>query len=84
MADNAIILLGTIILFIGLLLAIIALVVSSLQSGSGTRKSGAVLVIGPIPIIFGSDPRIARQLLILAIILFLALVIVYLLRVFEL
>ena len=53
--DQTIILLGMLILFIGLLLAITALVLLSLQIADMTQESGAVVIIVPIPIIFGSD-----------------------------
>ncbi len=76
------IVLGTLILFIGLLLAITALVLSSFQRADVRKKSGAVVIIGPFPIIFGSDLGTARQLLALAIFLLLALVVFYLFRIF--
>ncbi len=76
------IIVGTIILFVGLLLAITALVLSSAREGNGTRKSGAVIIVGPIPIILGSDPRVARELLILEVVVVLTLVILYLMQVF--
>ncbi len=82
MANNAIIIFGTIILIIGFLLAIVALVLSTARTGNATSKSGAVLIIGPIPIILGSDLRVARQLLILAIVVVLTFVILYLMQVF--
>ncbi len=53
--DQTIILLGMLVLFMGLLLAITALVLLSLQIADRTQESGAVVIIGPIPIIFVSD-----------------------------
>ena len=38
------------------------------------RRWGGVLFLGPIPVIFGSDPRMARTMLLIGVILFLALV----------
>lgn len=37
------------------------------------RRWGGVVFLGPIPLVFGSDPRMSRMMLILGAILFLAL-----------
>src|SRR5207248_1031387 len=37
------------------------------------RRWGGVLFLGPIPLVFGSDPEMTRMMLILGVILFLAL-----------
>jgi len=39
-----------------------------------TRRWGGVVFLGPIPLVFGSDPQMTRWMLILGAILFLALV----------
>ncbi len=57
------------LLFVGLAMAIIGLlllVVLSARSG-GKAEGGAVLLLGPIPIVFGSSPRIALLLMAMAI-----------------
>ncbi len=36
---------------------------------SGRVKGGGVIIIGPVPIVFGSDKKTVRSLLILAIVL---------------
>ena len=82
MPDQTTILLGTLILFIGLLLAITALVLSSFQRVDGARKSGAVVIIEPFPIILASDLGTARQPLVLAIFLLVALIVFYLVQIF--
>jgi len=82
LSDQTIILVGTLILSIGLLLAITSLVLSSLQRADGTRKSGAVVIIGLFPIIFGRDQGTARQLLVLAMVLLFALIVFYLVQIF--
>jgi len=46
------------------------------------RKSGAVVVIGSFPIIPASDLGTARQLLVLAILLLVALIVFYLVQIF--
>lgn len=47
-----------------------------------TRRWGGVLFLGPIPIIFGSDARMTRTMLLLGIVLFLALLALTLIVVF--
>ena len=59
---------GVLLIFIGFIVAIVALAFSS-RGTTGKAKGGAVLIVGPFPIIFGSDKESARTLLILAIIL---------------
>ncbi len=45
------------------------------QGTSPARRWGGVLFLGPIPVIFGSDPRMTRTMLLLGVVLFLALVV---------
>jgi len=42
---------------------------------SRSRRWGGVLFLGPIPLVFGSDPEMTRMMLILGVILFLALLV---------
>jgi uncharacterized protein (TIGR00304 family) len=44
------------------------------QASAPARRWGGVLFLGPIPVIFGSDPRMTRTMLLLGVVLFLALV----------
>ena len=44
------------------------------QGSQKTRRWGGVVFLGPIPLVFGSDPQMTRWMLILGAILFLALV----------
>ena len=39
----------------------------------GPRRWGGVVFLGPIPLVFGSDPRMTRAMLLVGVILFLAL-----------
>jgi len=66
-----------------ILLAVAAAVLSAFGSGRVRGKGGAVVIIGPFPIVFGSDWRYARQLLVLAIVLVVALIVLDLLRVLQ-
>ncbi len=72
MADQNLVMYGVLLIFIGFIVAIVALTLSS-RGTTGKTKGGAVLIVGPFPIIFGSDKESARTLLILAIILVLIL-----------
>jgi uncharacterized protein (TIGR00304 family) len=62
---------GFMLVIFGFILAIIAAFVLAFKGrhGAGETRGGGVLLIGPIPIIFGSDRGSTRALLILAIVL---------------
>ncbi len=58
------------ILIIALLLILIGFILLSLSEVGGREvRGGGVLIIGPLPIIFGTDQRVAKGLIILALIL---------------
>ena len=62
--------LGLILLFIGVGLIILGLLLPLLSGGVKARgEGGAVIIIGPIPIVLASSPETAKILLILAIVL---------------
>lgn len=44
-------------------------------SPAGTRRWGGVVFLGPIPVVFGSDPKIARWMIVVGILLFVGLVV---------
>ena len=81
MSNQTIILLGLVVIFAGLLVAVLAMILPALRRGRLSSKGGAVVIIGPFPIVVGSDWRLAGQLLVLAIILVAALVLLYLIRI---
>ena len=62
---------GLTMVIIGFILAFIAVIVSAFKARNGTNRTrgGGVLLIGPIPIIFGTDRESVRILVILAIVL---------------
>ncbi|MDH7477741.1 MAG: DUF131 domain-containing protein [Candidatus Bathyarchaeota archaeon] len=63
--------LGIALVFVGIfivLLAFLLLFYSSVR-GTGKIKGGGVLIIGPFPIIFGTDKESVRTVLIFSIIL---------------
>jgi len=47
----------------------------SSEGAPPARRWGGVLFLGPIPVIFGSDPRMTRTMLLVGVVLFLALVV---------
>ena len=48
---------------------------ASPEGAPPARRWGGVLFLGPIPVIFGSDPRMTRTMLLIGVVLFLALVV---------
>ncbi len=61
--------LGVLLIATGFLLVIISLVQNIMQSSSGQGNTGfgGVILIGPIPIVFGSSPAMAIASMLLAI-----------------
>lgn len=67
------VLMGMVIILAGFLVVFLATAMSGGQSGDGERrtgvKGGGVVMIGPIPIVFGSDAKWAAVAIALAIVL---------------
>ncbi len=63
---SALIVLGFILVFVGVLIMLLGII-----RGSSRVEGGGVVVIGPIPIVFGTSIRVTKMLMILAIILML-------------
>jgi uncharacterized protein (TIGR00304 family) len=63
--------LGTALALAGTLIIIIAtaLIVLSKSRNTGKAKGGGAIIIGPIPIVFGTDKKHVKTLLLLSIIL---------------
>ena len=83
--DQNLVAAGFLLIFAGFVIGLVSLPRSQ---GShigirGEKRGGAVIIIGPIPIIFRSDPGIARILLILSIVLVIVLIEVFVLRLFP-
>ena len=68
---------GFALVIIGFVLAFVAVIVIATRSANaGTKtRGGGILLIGPIPIIFGTDRQSVKILVILAIILIAAVLI---------
>ncbi|RLG87768.1 MAG: hypothetical protein DRO16_05760 [Thermoprotei archaeon] len=64
-----------VIIFIGFLILFIGMFSSSRKEGN--VEAGGVIIIGPVPIVFGSSKNISTLMLILAIILTVIVLITY-------
>jgi uncharacterized protein (TIGR00304 family) len=69
--------LGISLIFVGILVIFVAiiLVVMSNVKGEGKVKGGGAIIIGPIPIIFGTDKKSIKTILLLSITLTMLLII---------
>jgi uncharacterized protein (TIGR00304 family) len=81
--DSFIFNVGLLLALAGFALAIVAIFVAIMRSARGTGKvrGGGVVMIGPVPIVFGTDKESARILILLAIVLMIALLLFSLLPV---
>ena len=75
MADSFLFNIGLLLALAGVALVIVAIFVAILRSARGTGKvrGGGVVMIGPVPIVFGTDKESARILILLAIVLMIVL-----------
>ena len=75
MADSLLFNIGLLLALAGFALAIIAIFVAILRSAKGTRqvRGGGVVMIGPVPIVFGTDKESVRILILLGIVLMIVL-----------
>ncbi|MDX1813794.1 MAG: DUF131 domain-containing protein [Candidatus Bathyarchaeia archaeon] len=85
MVDSAVLFaLGIALIFIGVLIVIIAAILISVSGAQkGKVKGGGVILVGPIPIIFGTDKKSLKTVLLLSfaltIMLVVAIIVYYLL-----
>jgi uncharacterized protein (TIGR00304 family) len=70
--------LGIALIVVGILVVVVAVIVASARGARGgkTRAAG-VIMIGPIPIIFGTDKKAVKSVLVLALVLTIVLLIFY-------
>jgi len=68
--------LGFIVIFIGFAIAFAAVLLMAIRGGRavGKAKGGGAILVGPIPIVFGTDRESIKIVLILAIVLTVVLV----------
>jgi uncharacterized protein (TIGR00304 family) len=71
LADNLTFAFGLLLALAGFAVGILAFIFALLRSarGTGQMRGGGVVMIGPIPIVFGTDKESARTLILLAIVL---------------
>jgi uncharacterized protein (TIGR00304 family) len=68
--------LGIALIFVGILLIVIAIIlVSASGDKKGKVKGGGAIIIGPVPIIFGTDKKSLKTVLLLSLALTLMLVV---------
>ncbi|MFH1323430.1 MAG: TIGR00304 family protein [Methanobacteriota archaeon] len=82
MSETLLIMLGIILIMLGLFILVFWGITRSIQGGEGIDskenanvKASGVIMIGPVPIVFGSDKRSALIAIILAIVLMLLVII---------
>ena len=73
--------LGFTLIFVGFIIIFLAVLLLAIRGfrAEGTTKGGGVIIIGPIPIVFGSDKHVVRNLLYLALVLVVATIALFLL-----
>jgi uncharacterized protein (TIGR00304 family) len=76
--------LGTVLIFVGVLIIVLAvLLLSALSVKKGKVKGGGAIIIGPVPLIFGTDKKSLKTVLLLSltltVLLVIAMVVYYLL-----
>jgi len=71
LTDSTIFNIGLLLVVAGFAIGIVAVIIAVLRSArsSGSVRGGGVIMIGPVPIVFGTDSGSARMLILLAIIL---------------
>ncbi len=71
MSDQLLFNIGMILIFTGFLITLLAIVLMFFINirGKGKVRGGGAVIIGPFPIIFGTDKESVRTLLLLSIIL---------------
>jgi len=73
--------LGLLLIIFGFVLAVIAMILMFARSarGSGSERGAGLILIGPIPIVFGTDKQSVKGVIILAIVLILLALAIFLL-----
>jgi len=63
-------LVGLAVIFAGILIIIIAIIMLSVRSsGKGNVRGGGAIIIGPVPIIFGTDKKSLETIVLLSLVL---------------
>jgi len=59
------ILLGIVLIILGMFI----LMLSLWRAGEGRGEAGGVVIVGPVPIVFGTSQRVAATVMVLAVVL---------------
>jgi uncharacterized protein (TIGR00304 family) len=70
--------LAAVLIVVGVIVIILAILQSAGKSENAEVKGAGVIMIGPIPIIFGTDKKSVKTVIALALALTIALIILYL------
>lgn len=72
--------LGIALIFVGVLIIVVAVILLSVSGAKeGKVKGGGAIIIGPVPIIFGTDEKSLKTVLLLSLALTVLLVVVMIL-----
>lgn len=71
LADNFLFSIGLLLVIAGFMIGILALIIAVARSmrRGGKMRGGGVIMIGPVPIMFGTDKESTRMLVLLGIVL---------------
>jgi uncharacterized protein (TIGR00304 family) len=69
------ILLGIVLIILGMFI----LMLSLWRAGEGRGETGGVVIVGPVPIVFGTSQRVAAMVMVLAIVLMVVTLLLFLL-----
>jgi uncharacterized protein (TIGR00304 family) len=69
------ILLGIVLIILGMFI----LMLSLWRAGEGRGEAGGVVIVGPVPIVFGTSQRVAATVMVLAIVLTVVVLLLFLL-----
>lgn len=71
MPDNFLFSIGLLLVIAGFMMGILAFIIAVARSirGGGKMRGGGVIMIGPVPIMFGTDKESTRMLVLLGIVL---------------
>ena len=81
LTDLLLVTIGILLIVAGLILASVSIILLSQRAGNSRGRGGAVIVIGPFPIVLGSDKEAAQSLLLLAVIFVVTLIALFLLQI---
>ena len=70
MFDSAVLYaLGVALIFVGIMVIVAAVLLSVLDGGKGKVEGGGAVIIGPVPIVFGTDKKSLKTVLLLSLVL---------------